>query len=171
MRRPAGPRIAWPVAAACAVLAHVVIGGQGADATQSARPALIFSHEIHVLGIDLDCVSCHRPETDHGVPRKEDCAGCHDATESKVESDCRVCHLAENVSELRPLESSNRGAGFDAELWRCLEAKYEHALHAKGSGCLDCHPGAQASTSAEDILYPRAESFRCGLCHAEDPCS
>ncbi len=123
-----------------------------------AEPTFAFSHEVHVLGEELACVSCHGDfarSDDPGMPAPDTCAACHEDIDEDKPPERRVETLFDGE-----VYRARRAAKLDDEL------VFSHRLHAKDAKtCGDCHAGIEASEAIdEEIAVPMA---RCVECHAE----
>jgi len=153
-----------------AALAAASLGGRSARSSGDGGPRLVFSHAKHLNGVGLACDTCHPAERRQRVPGEEVCAGCHDATRGGAEPFCPSCHVGtDDATTLKKGESLRRGEGMDPTLWACASRRFEHDFHAELAPCYTCHPRANTSESALDVLYP-GRRFQCVLCHEDDPC-
>jgi len=101
---------------------------------------LLFSHQHHVDGLDMDCLACHAGALREGVaalPAMDGCMTCHTGLQAPRE--CSACHLAELAKLVPPSHDAGWGDGHGrlARIWDtgCVPC---HAV----SDCQECHEGA-----------------------------
>ncbi|MEA2062552.1 MAG: hypothetical protein U9P14_02535 [Gemmatimonadota bacterium] len=127
-----------------ALLAALAAGGRD-------KPELIFSHNLHVGDMGMECELCHaaaqesKTGLDNLFPEKDACLECHEI------ENCRICHSdTENPRSLGRIED--------------YSPKFNHALHLKKQiACERCHTGVPASDSSASEHIPAMEP--CMGCH------
>ena len=101
---------------------------------------ILFPHQHHVVGLDLDCRSCHAGVLREGVaalPAMDGCMTCHTGLQAPRE--CSACHLAELVELVPPYHDAGWTDGH-GQLARISDTGCVpcHAV----SDCQECHEGA-----------------------------
>ncbi|MSR62507.1 MAG: hypothetical protein EXS08_08685 [Planctomycetes bacterium] len=144
---------------ALAALALLLCGGCIlVDALRSRERGLVFSHRLHVLEEQLECVSCHESaevEETPGMPSPDSCAVCHDELDAKLPPERAVAAL------------------FDAQLFRGVHASaladevvFSHLAHVGPVGnCGACHREIDANEVVDKDVAVSMED--CQRCHAE----
>ena len=123
---------------------------------------LIFSHDLHVEGMGMDCATCHEsvPESKSGhdnlLPEMDKCGECHD-----VSSECELCHSDTDDPRAVPRITE-------------YSAKFNHEAHvSREIACETCHKGIKTSEDANSIHLP--DMAACMTCHdgikADKSCS
>jgi hypothetical protein len=117
-----------------------------------------FSHQIHVAGEKLDCVSCHESadvSDEPGMPSLDTCSACHETIDAGKPADRRV-------------ESLFEGGRFKAARASRLDEEriFSHKKHvAAKQVCADCHAGIL--TNARINADIGVGMTRCMDCHAQ----
>jgi hypothetical protein len=128
------------------------------DALLGGERALVFSHDTHVVGEKLECVSCHETaevEEAPGQPVADSCAACHDQLDEELPAERRVAAL------------------FDAQGFRAAQAsalepevKFEHLAHVTAvADCAACHRGIDTNEAVDESVA--VDMTACVRCHAE----
>jgi hypothetical protein len=135
--------------AGCALLQR--IGGEG-------EPRFAFSHEVHVAGEEMDCVSCHENfarSDDPGMPAPDTCAACHDEIDEDQPPERQVASLFEGE-----VFRAAHAARLDEEL------VFSHRLHAADpDSCGECHRGIEHNRAIGEAIG--VTMARCVECHAQ----
>ncbi len=121
---------------------------------------LLFNHEQHATGQNLDCMTCHAgidematAGTDH-VPAMAGCMTCHDG--AKAPNACESCHT--NFATLRPKEHNRTDFAKEHKLLARVQDASCASCHTQES-CQDCHVNAglvQTTSSGRDMVSPRS---------------
>jgi len=122
----------------------------------SPRKKLIkFSHKFHLQEeIGASCDACHsnvfesKKATDNNLPTMDACSNCHDVED---ESNCKQCHISEEVME--PFPNPPRKISFN------------HKFHLENQKleCTVCHQGLDKVDYATPANLPKMET--CATCH------
>lgn len=111
-----------------------------------------FSHKLHTAM--MECAGCHSNVTsttslkERLLPKKEDCALCHDVSD---EEQCGFCHYENIFEPLIPKKS---------------ELIYNHQLHVEGQKleCVKCHKGfdeVEYSTQLSSFVPAMTVCYEC----------
>ena len=129
---------------------------------------IIFSHNTHVAGADIECLTCHaaaegsNQAADNLLPSMDDCGNCHNVSTDTL---CGTCHR--NADEPSGLPNPERPILFD------------HARHLRDKiACLACHDDIGKSDKPDAVNLPRMKicidchsqksiDDRCRLCHGD----
>ncbi len=116
---------------------------------------LKFSHQTHIQGVAIECVSCHGATTskkasDSLRPTHDNCTSCH---EEQLTNECGYCHV--NPDDIQPPPSPVR------------EIVFSHAQHVTMSdvACTTCHAGLDETDYARAKHMPAMAT--CATCHNE----
>jgi len=123
------------------------------------EPEIIFSHRLHVVEEELECIDCHEDAEDSEVgadnllPTKELCSDCHDEVED--EDECSMCHS--NLADPQPLPKIVD-----------FSPVFSHKKHIESDlACDNCHAGiADAEFSGEGELPGMVQCLDCHDQHA-----
>ncbi|NOX37584.1 MAG: cytochrome c3 family protein [Calditrichaeota bacterium] len=115
---------------------------------------LIFSHKLHVVENEMDCLDCHpgavRSEQgmDDLFPEMAACGDCHDV---EAEEECGLCHQQpEEVALIPRVDTYNR--------------LFSHRQHAvAGLACQTCHPRVKDKDRV--TAYDLPDMASCMDCH------
>ncbi len=131
---------------------------------------LKFSHKIHVVENEMDCMTCHEQAetstkgTESLIPSMETCGNCHDV---EAEDNCGMCHS--DVQNPRPIPPVSN-----------YYLLFSHEKHVTaGYTCNDCHAGVKEKTSATPFELPTMQncidchtakkvSTECATCHTPE---
>jgi hypothetical protein len=147
-------RTAAPLAALLALGA----GCAFIDGLTGGEQRFAFSHDIHVVGEELACVSCHENfavSDEPGMPSPDTCQSCHEEIDADKPAERQVATLFDGEAF-----KAARVSRLDDEL------VFSHKLHAKDpKSCNSCHVDIDTNRAIdEEIAVPMA---RCVDCHAE----
>lgn len=112
---------------------------------ESSVGYVIFPHDFHVTGVELECVECHHqihaveldtPHPDYLKSSWINCQACHspESVASKVYYKCSACHHSnpDNIAD----ETLSSKVVVHKNCWKC----HESGTGIKASaGCVDCH--------------------------------
>ncbi len=120
------------------------------------KSELIFSHKLHVIDNELDCVTCHAEAenslkgTDNLMPNMESCGNCHDV---ETIEECGLCHGdMENPRNVPRVED--------------YFPKFSHQQHLVADlACSACHTGIEKKEIVEPYVLPKLED--CQVCHTQ----
>ncbi len=143
---------AWAVLALAS--AAVAVSSTGSETT------LIFPHDLHVEGMEIECEMCHQDVSesmsgrDNLIPGMDVCEACHDIEDT---DNCTMCH-----SDMDNLDVYHRVEDF--------LPLFNHKVHLEQElDCTHCHSGVSASTNASDLHLPGTGTFPvmelCIECH------
>jgi hypothetical protein len=135
-------------AASCLVLEHV---GWGA-------PVLGFSHRVHVVSEEMECVDCHTDYEDSDATGEilfDECMICHEETDQELPPERRAVNLFENGECI--LQSVSELAD---------EIIFSHRQHVTDEeGCADCHQAIIESDAVRPWMA--GDMQRCMDCHED----
>ena len=125
------------------------------DALRLRDRGLVFSHEQHVVGEGLQCVSCHeRAEAEEApdMPSADSCAVCHDQLDEEKAPERRVA------------------ARFDAQGYRSArvsrlddEVRFDHLGHVGAlQDCASCHRDIEHNEVVDESLAVDSYSTGAG---------
>ena len=129
---------------------------------------LIFSHDLHVGEMGMECETCHKGVTesksgsDDMLPVMDDCGECHD-----VSDNCAMCHSTPDDPQPLPKITN-------------VVSKFNHSAHiSKDISCETCHEGVSVSKEASSRHMPDIvvcmDMDACMNCHdgiqADKSCS
>jgi len=158
------------------LIAYVLMfsGNQGPRLTprpmaEDGGTELIFPHERHVVGEEMDCTDCHDAATesttglDDLLPDKELCSDCHEVDDP---AECATCHSdVDNAQDFPRITTYSQ--------------KFSHEKHLDAElACENCHAdiatqeAGDASTlptmvSCVDCHEDRRLEQTCATCHVE----
>lgn len=132
---------------------------------------LAFSHRVHVVQEELDCVICHEDAyaaDAPGMPYPDTCMLCHEDT-------------AEDTPPERRIETLFVDETYAAGHWSALsdEVIFSHAAHVGAEiGCAECHVGIDENERLDASIgvdmracttchAARAQPNECATCHTE----
>ncbi len=143
--------------------AVLIIAGCAAVKTDAQDP-IVFAHHVHTEQ-GLGCADCHTPSGQArlalmAVPRKPECAMCHDV---ESEENCSKCHRQPDDPQT-----------FEPRQRRIVFSHTEHEEY--GAACEDCHDGAAhwpmghdgEGLGHDDCRDCHKEAFEkgsCAMCH------
>jgi hypothetical protein len=150
------------VCASCSLFEELVGKGKRVDTL------LVFTHQVHVVGEEMDCEECHaggKTEGKAGMPTLESCIDCHDEPKKGSKEEKAILELKARERFKKPLW----GAEIPSDL------KYDHGAHGdvtyvlpsgqkKPLECQDCHGDVGGSERTPDSTTPPMEL--CTDCHA-----
>lgn len=129
-------------------------------ALATPKRELIFSHEAHVGGQNMDCVTCHSDLDREGVPTGSNvpamatCNTCHD--DRKASNACESCHT--DLAGLRPVDHNRTDFVREHKQAARLASASCASCHTQES-CIDCHNGAdliRVDLKGRDPVSPRS---------------
>lgn len=126
-----------------------------------------FSHKYHLTEIGAKCTDCHTAAptsdraTDRLLPKKADCAQCHDVEDK---NDCQKCHV-----------DTTRLVGFQNPE-RVIDFPHRFHIEKVGLVCVTCHVGLEETDYASRASWPGMDDclachdnlkapFDCEICH------
>lgn len=122
---------------------------------QKRRDIIKFSHAFHQVEVGTSCTDCHTKANestlsgDNLLPKKEDCAECHDV---ETEEECTFCHYE------------------DEETWQAFENPerdilFNHKFHLEETGldCETCHKNLAKVDFSNSESRPNMAD--CSACH------
>ena len=133
----------------------LILSGPSAFAQESRKEFIIFSHELHIDGMGVECMACHEDITkskrssDYVIPSHTECFVCHDGDTAR--DDCTVCHYDEINIFPSPIVER--------------DFKFNHELHIgmENIECTTCHAGLESTDYATSENMP--EMALCITCH------
>jgi hypothetical protein len=139
-------------------IAHMVPGEAGGETTsledastlqeiliESSVGDVIFPHDFHVTGVDMECVECHHqihaveldtPHPDYLTSSWINCQACHspDSESDQIYYLCGECHHT-NLSNIAD-ETLSSKVVVHKSCWKCHDTRT--GVEAS-QGCVDCH--------------------------------
>lgn len=98
--------------------------------------------------LDMECVSCHLGDDDHGGHRGSDCAGCH------TDDEWPAIHFSHDTETDFELHGSHQEIG-------CVDCHVEPIYElSPGTNCASCH--------LNDEPHNGKQGDQCNDCHSED---
>lgn len=117
-----------------------------------------FSHDLHVTGEGLDCVSCHESAmvaAEAGMPGPDACSVCHDELDTGAAPERRVAALFDG-----PAFRAAFASRLDDEL------VFDHLAHVSYvTDCAACHTGIATNDVIDASIA--VDMAACERCHAE----
>ncbi|MBW7995849.1 MAG: hypothetical protein FVQ81_04600 [Candidatus Glassbacteria bacterium] len=146
--------------ACTAVLALALALAAVAVSSTGSQPTIIFPHDMHVEGMELECETCHAGAaesisgTDNLIPGMDVCEACHDIEDT---DNCSLCHP----------DMDNLDVYYRVEDYSPL---FNHQVHIEQEFACDlCHKGVSSSASAADLHLPGMGTYPvmdlCIDCH------
>lgn len=143
---------------ACALLACagcVLFDALSGDSTA----ALVFSHRLHVLEEELDCVSCHESASvadDPGMPVFDACSVCHETMDEEKPPERRIATLFDDSGNFR----AARASALEDEV------VFAHLDHVRSVVvCGACHTDIEKSRAIDEDVAVNMDD--CMSCHME----
>lgn len=143
---------------ACALFVSLLVGGAGCS--EPVAQPLEFSHKVHVVDQEFECIECHkfnRTHTYSGMPTVEDCLECHDEA------------LTESPEEAKLLAAAESGAPL---VWGRLYALPEHVYYSHRRhvvlaelDCATCHGDIGVSAAPPPEAPTEITMGFCEDCH------
>jgi hypothetical protein len=139
----------------------------GSVSSVVAQVDIIFSHKLHVVDNDVECLACHETvktsalADDKNFPSMDVCAQCHEQVSN--DDACKTCH--HKADEPQGIEMPRRGIVFS----------HQSHLNRKAD-CLTCHVGIDQHTTPDPFAVPSMGTCmnchdgttapnKCSLCH------
>lgn len=126
------------------------------DEEQNNSQKLKFSHKLHIPM--MECAGCHTNVSsttslkERLLPKKDDCALCHDVSD---EEQCGFCHYENIFEPLVPKKS---------------EMIYNHQLHVEGQKleCVKCHQRFDEVDYSSELVSFIPSMNVCAECHNDN---
>jgi c(7)-type cytochrome triheme protein len=137
----------------------------------------MFSHQAHVVDIDLDCDSCH-PDTFQKKRGAAEAAGDYNMKSLEEGKYCGVCHDGDTAFGVTDGDSCVTCHGDMKEmiLKETGDFMFSHRVHVEDMGldCDSCHPDlfkqkrGAAEAAGDYTMKSLEEGKYCGACHDGD---